>query len=249
MSNDLKLEQLKALFKCQFCSELLVQPITLPCGISICDSHLDELSSDRCQFCEEQHPKNRYRVNQKLNKMIELQVNSIKLSPKFDACKENINKAKDLIDKIDLVSKDPDNFIHEYFEHLKRKVDIRREDLKLKIDDYSNEIVSKIDQTQKDCIKMAKEIDAISKDIVNYKTDLNTIIQSFDSFEFNDEKHDDIITKVNILLPKFEGILDEYIYSLLDNNDYRFEVENTKMENVFGSFIRYPGGKVNSLFF
>ena len=244
MSNNLKLEKFEALFNCQFCLKLLVKPITLPCGVSICKSHLDELINDVCKFCKQKHAEGPYQVNQKLNEMLELRVNSIKLSPKFVACKESINKAQQFVDKIDLVSKDSENFIYEYFEGIKRKVDVRREELKLKIDNHSNEIISKIDHTRQDCIKMAKEINKITKDIENYKTDLNKLTQRFDSFEFNDEKYDDILSRVNTLQPKFEDILEEYKYSLLDNKDYEFQVENMSMEDVFGSFISYQGGKV-----
>ena len=167
MSNNLKLEQLKELFNCQFCSELLVEPITLPCGSSICESHHDELVNGQCTFCDEQHPKIRYQVNQNLGEMIRLQVNSIKMSPKYDACKESIDKAKDFVNKIELVTKDPENFIYEHFEQIKQKVDMRREKLKLQIDDYSNDIICKIDHTQQDCIKMAKEINKNTRDIEN----------------------------------------------------------------------------------
>ena len=91
---------------------------------------------------------------------------------------------------------------------------------------------------------MSKEINKITTEIENYKTDLNTLFQRFDSFEFNDKKYDDILSKVNILQPKFEDILDEFKYSLLGNKDFEFEAEKMSIENVFSSFIGYPGGKV-----
>lgn len=241
MSNSLKLEQLKGLCYCEYCSKLLVKPITLPCGASICESHLDQIIKGLCKFCDELHPKGPYQVNRKLNKLIELEVNSIKMSPKFDACKKSIDKAKEFVDKIE----NPENFIYEHFQQIKLNVDLRREELKLQIEDYSNEILCKIDQTQKDCIKMAKEIHTITKDIETYKTDLNILIQRFDSFEFNDEKYDDIRSKVTILQPKLEDILDEYKFSLLDNSDHEFKIEDISMEEVFGSFITYSGGKVS----
>ena len=183
------------------------------------------------------------RVTSKFNQ-VESQVNSIRLSPKFNACKQSIDKAQRFVNKIDLISKDPENFVYEHFEKIRRKVDIRREELISKIHNQSNDIYCKIDQTHEDCIKIAKEINTISKDLENYKTDLNTLIQRFDSFEFNDRKYDDIISKVNILQPRFEDIFDEYMYSLLDNKDYELKDEEINLENVFGSFISYPK-KVN----
>ena len=248
MTNNLKLEKLKTLFNCKFCAKVLVKPIALSCGITICESHLDELLNDKCQFCEQQHSKGPYKVNEAFSQMLELQVNTIKMSPKFDACKRSIDKAAEFVNKIDLVSKDPENFIYEYFEEIKQKVDVQREELKLKIDDYSNEIIGQIDQTKTDCIKMAKEINQITTDIENLRTDLNNLVQRFDSFEFNDEKYEDINSRVDILQPKFEDILDEYKYLLLGGKDYEFRAKDKSMENVFGTFMNNPGGKVNKHF-
>ena len=123
---------------------------------------------------------------------------------------------------------------------------MRREKLKLQIDDYSNDTICKIDQTKQDCIKLAKEINKNTRDIENYKTDLNTLIQKF---ELNDENYDEILSKANISLPKFEDILDVYKFSLLNNSDHEFMFEDMTMEDVFGSFISYIGGKEIKLIF
>ena len=44
------------------------------------------------------------------------------MSPKFNACKESVDKAKDLFNKINIVSKDPENFIYEQFEDINKKL-------------------------------------------------------------------------------------------------------------------------------
>ena len=50
---------------------------------------------------------------------------------------------------------------------------------------------------------------------------------------------------MNSLNSKFEDILYDYKYSLLDNRDHEFKVEDINMEDVFGSFKIYPGGEVS----
>ena len=37
-----KIDQVKNLFDCEQCDQLLVDPVTLPCGYSLCKRHLDE---------------------------------------------------------------------------------------------------------------------------------------------------------------------------------------------------------------
>ncbi len=37
-----KIDQVKNLFDCDQCNQLLVDPIALPCGNSVCKKHVDE---------------------------------------------------------------------------------------------------------------------------------------------------------------------------------------------------------------
>jgi hypothetical protein len=47
-----------------------------------------------------------------------------------------------------VLEKEPENYIFEYFEDLKRQVDLRREELKLKLDNCSDEIIQTIERTK-----------------------------------------------------------------------------------------------------
>ena len=71
-----KIDQVKNLFNCEQCSQLLVDQVTLPCGSSVCKSHLDELiekttketSKFECELCKEKHyiPEKGFFVNKSL---------------------------------------------------------------------------------------------------------------------------------------------------------------------------------------
>lgn len=51
-------------FDCDQCKQLLIDPVSIPCGKFICKSHLDPLSENtanerktfRCEMCKEEHP-------------------------------------------------------------------------------------------------------------------------------------------------------------------------------------------------
>jgi len=60
-----------------------------------------------------------------------MELNKLKLSPKFEACKQIIDETLNTVKKIESVQKDPQNYVYEYFEEIKRQVDLRREDLKV----------------------------------------------------------------------------------------------------------------------
>lgn len=238
MSNSPKIEQLKKLLNCSVCSKLLDRPVTLPCGESICESHLDEIFNNQCRFCDKHHPKSEYSINQSLSQMIELQVNTIKLSPKFESCKQSINRVEDIMNQADLVYKDPNNFIYEYFDEIKQGVYIRRENLKIQIDDYYNWMIEKIIKTERTCYDLATRPNEIKTSINNYKREFNELKEKFDSFEIDDAKYDDLNIKSDNLQPKLLEALDKYKYSLIGNKDYEFLISRVKEFDLFVSYSR-----------
>ena len=99
---------------------------------------------------------------------------------------------------------------------------ICREDLKLKID-YSNEIIDKVEQTQKECTLLTEKIKLITVDIEKSKNDFNNLIDKFESFEIDDDKYLDITKKVNDLKPEFSDLLKKLKASLLNDKEYEFK--------------------------
>ena len=72
----------------------------------------------------------------------------MKLNSVYEECKKKINEAKYQIQKIEILEKDPENYVFEYFEELKRQVDLRREELKLRLDECSDQIIESIESTK-----------------------------------------------------------------------------------------------------
>ena len=60
-----------------------------------------------------------------------------KLNINFEECKTEINDAENKIQKIENLDKDPEKYIFECFEELKRQVDLLREEFKFKLDNSS----------------------------------------------------------------------------------------------------------------
>ncbi len=160
-----KVDKIKNFFDCDLCHELLVDPISIPCGNNVCKSHLDKLlkkiskekSFFQCEICKEEHfiPKKGFKVDKRLQNGLEIQFNTLKLTPIFDECKKVIKTARERVAKIDTLEKNSEGYIYDYFEDIKRQVDIRREDLKMKIDKYSDEVIQSIEGTQVNYIKIS----------------------------------------------------------------------------------------------
>ena len=63
----------------------------------------------------------------------------------YNECTKEIEKAKETVLKVDELKKNEEMYIYNFFEDIKRQVDIRREDLKFKIDNYSDEIIKSVE--------------------------------------------------------------------------------------------------------
>jgi hypothetical protein len=239
-----KVNEVKASFDCDLCNKLLVDPVVMACGNFICKAHLDKLLTNAsneksiliCGICQEEHliPKKGFMVNNRLQKLLRLELNALKVSPVFDECIKEIEEAKENVVKIGLLEKNAENYIYDYFEDIKRQVDIRREDLKFKIDKYSDEIIKSVEMNQMNHIKLSKEINEIRTNIELSKEELNKSMLQFDNLEFNDKKFEDIKSSVAVVNQKFNKILGEYQDSLIDNKKYSFEFKELPIEDVFG---------------
>ena len=47
-----KIDKIKGLFDCDICNNLLVDPISLPCGKNVCNQHLEHFVLEKSFVCE-----------------------------------------------------------------------------------------------------------------------------------------------------------------------------------------------------
>ena len=64
-----------------------------------------------------------------------------------------------LFHELKSLEENPEGFIYEYFENIKRDVDLRRERLKQEIDQCSDTIIEEIEKIKSECMKTSKEMD------------------------------------------------------------------------------------------
>ena len=93
--------------------------------------------------------------------------------PLLPECHFKLEKAKEAISKVEHIAKDPVTFVYEYFEDLKRDVDLRRENLKAQIDEHSDKTILSLETTQKKCMDLAANITVMTKDIEKSREELN----------------------------------------------------------------------------
>ena len=242
-----KIDQAKSLFDCSLCNKMMVDPIGLVCGNTICKSHLDKMIKDstnkkkefKCEVCNKEHyvPNGGFVVNKLAQKALEIKLHNIKASPIFDECKQLIKEAKESAVKIEAIANDPESFIYEYFSDLKRKVDLRREELKLKIDQYSDQLLQSIENNQLKCTQLSKENKLIKDTFSESNNELNELLEEFDIFEFNDKKFEGLKKEVDELRINFNKMTADYKMSLLNNKKFSFEFKEGVISDIFGKLI------------
>ena len=236
-----KLDKIKSLFDCDFCSNLLVDPISLPCG-DICKSHINNLlrntTNDKNFFkckCQEEHyiPKRGFMINRRIQKALDIELSTLKITPLYDECKKVIEEARKNLTKIETLEQNSECYIYDYFSEIKRLVDLRREDLKVKIDKYSEDVIQLID-----CLQLnLKENNQISTTIGKAKMELYEVIRQFDTLEISDKKFETIKNSVSALNKEFELTIATYYDSLIGNSKYSFVFDEQPASTIFGTLI------------
>ena len=132
--------------------------------------------------------------------------------------------------------KNSEGYIYEYFEDIKRQVDIRREDLKMKIDKYSDEVIQSIKRNQVNYIKLSKQVNQISTEIEQSKIELDDYVKRFDTFGIGDEKSEAIKQRVVGVNEKFDKIILDYNNALIGNKKYSLRFNEIPIADMFGRF-------------
>jgi len=156
----LQLEKINALFNCKICKNVLVDPILLPCGETVCKVHQDKVSKGKCMSCSGTHtvPKEGFPENRIVKNQLDLGANKICLNvSQFNDYNKIIQNLNNNLKEIEAIRKDPKSYIGEYFGELTRKVNLRRETLIEDIHKYTDELIQKIEKLKQDCVAKSKE--------------------------------------------------------------------------------------------
>ena len=87
---------------------------------------------------------------------------------------------------------------------MNRLVDIRRETLIMEIQEYSDKFIEEIVNAKRKCLEVTKSIIVTTKNFDACKVTLAEPHDSFDSFEINDKRCEEIVTKCEELKVKME---------------------------------------------
>ena len=215
---------------CSFekCGLYFEHPVTLPCGITVCNEHLDKYVTGKmfnCEICDEEHlmPKNGFQVNKVLENFLE---KGFHLDQERKNAKDSFDKLSKLIEEYKSIKSD--NLIYDFFSDIRNKVDLHREELIKEINDRSEEIIRQLKEKEEEITESAHELDKINDDIMNiWKIQLRNPESDLYDFE-------NLSACIDSNFDFFEALIFEYKKDLFKNKLLEFVPRN---DIKFGKLI------------
>jgi len=143
-----------------------------------------------------------------------------------------------------VLEKEPENYIIEYFEDLKRQMDLRREELKLKLDNCSDEIIQSIERTKEVKVYLSKEVNRIKIEREKSKLKLTKLIDRFDNFYYDEKKFEKIKQSWVVLNKRLNRSLCEYKDSIIGGREYTFDFEEIHIKGLLDCFKEVEKGNL-----
>jgi hypothetical protein len=234
---------------CDFCYRLLIEPIKLPCGNTICNSHivLNHENVIECMLCYDNHHllgnalKRLNLENIDLNFNQVVKVFSLTKWLKVSECKQRIEEARQNTESLKSLAINPELFINERFDLLKMHINLRRQDLKNEIDKYTDKLIESVEQNRLCCIQLSNENYQMEERIDNSRSELEELRKHLSDCEVNNSVEDirfmEITKNAEDLENKLSQMLAEFKNSLLLNKDYQFVFFDRPLEDVLGKVI------------
>lgn len=189
---------LKAL-KCANCNQILSSPVILPCHHSICKRHVMTEQSEtptttiRCCKCGEDHripeKSGEFPVSEALAEILAANVDKLDFGTVHKEAKKSCQLLEDLLTEIKPLTKDPYNFIHESIENLRNIVQLKEEEIKLRIDQEVKFIFAELDDFEKECKSNVYcssyqiESQKFESQMEKAQSELNSLIESLNELD------------------------------------------------------------------
>ena len=135
--------------KCAICHEILESPLFLPCADTICKNVPNQANDViRCEKCGVEHPipTNGFPPIPSLEAIIKSEIGHLDFGKLHNEAKKSCDSIENTLKEVELLLKDPYVFSHEKISELKNSVQLKGEELKLRIDQEMKKHIDKLDE-------------------------------------------------------------------------------------------------------
>jgi hypothetical protein len=155
------IETIKIILSCKWCREILVKPVLLPCGETICAKHDTEFRQLKhkpaplsCKLCNQVHLLNdteHFFENKMAQALLDNKIEKLEFGEVFNNSTDKLNELIELTGCFYKRISDPQEFIYDYFKTKRNQVDIIRDQLIQRIQNCSESILSDFDLYEREC--------------------------------------------------------------------------------------------------
>src|SRR5690606_23118890 len=127
--------------------------VTLSCGDSICQKHVQELmqfNTVECPSCCDfsQVPEKGFKINTTIEYLLQVEFDQSEWGENFKAARDECDKLRKLVSEISPLKNDQHFLVNMHFSALRNKVNFKREKLKIKVDQVANKMIQDLNKTE-----------------------------------------------------------------------------------------------------
>ena len=147
------MDRIQTVMKCILCHKTLESPVILPCSCNICYKHVTNKTSDliQCEKCEVEHriPTNGFHANKALQVIIETEIANLDFGSVHKEAKKSCELIENALKEFELLIKDPFFYTYERISELKNIVQLKGEELKLRIDEEMQKYIDRLEEYER----------------------------------------------------------------------------------------------------
>ena len=229
---------------CKYCNKVYNEPITLTCcGESMCKQHINELLSIDdsntflCPFCDNQNSNQNFIASKIIQNLLDMEAHKFAIDPKYERVLNNFKKE---ILNFETILNEPENFIYEEFNELKRQVDLDREKSKNEIDRLADGLIEQLEafekqfkteyKTKVDMKHFSSLMEASKQQLAEYEKFLYLLSTKAEERD-KQRKQSEIV--INNLIPE----INELKRNLFSNKLITYKPMEKKIQDLYGKFI------------
>ena len=174
---------------CPCCKKVYNDPRLVDCGESMCNDCIflrlnKERNGFNCVICHELHelPKNGFRKNQRLAKLVEIKPDEVTRSPIANELKAQLNRIHEKIKILENDLKIGSNKIKEYCDFIRHDVDLVTESWYECIKSYHDEFMETISTYEKDCLKKYETFNQKKKPFESFISDSEKFYRTWNDY-------------------------------------------------------------------
>ena len=234
---------IKEKLTCNYCNEIYKQPVTLACGDTICIEHIDKIiSSDSAKklispICNQENVNQNHSANKLVEALLQIEIHKFELDPKYELIFNNLKRE---IQNLEKILNDPENYIYEEINELKRQVDLDRENLKSEIDNLADELIKKLesyDAMLKAEYKTKVDLDYYTGLVESSKKQLDDYEKCLKFFSSKNEERSEKCIQSEVTINKLQPNTKELKDKLLADLKITYHQAKIKKEDLFGKLI------------